>query len=97
MTRENESSRYKRAGKTYRATESMSTPVLNATSVNAGTVDASEAVQTPAIKFDVLTTIPVARIGPGAMKLVANSTGVMPVLNTTGTTWVYLNVTSVLA
>jgi len=38
-----------------------------------------------------------ARIGPGAMRFVSQSTGKMIMLNTTGTTWTYLNVTSVLA
>lgn len=42
-----------------------------------------------------LSAIPTARIAPGALQVISNSTGTAVVLNTTGTTWVYLNVTSV--
>lgn len=41
-----------------------------------------------------LSAIPTTRIQPGAMRMLDNSTGTVPVLNTTGTTWVYLNTTT---
>ena len=44
-----------------------------------------------------LTAAPGTRYAQGTMVFVANSTGTMIAVNTTGTTWTYLNVTSVLA
>jgi hypothetical protein len=41
--------------------------------------------------------LPSGRRGPGCVVMVSNSTGNLLALNTTGTTWKYLNVTSVLA
>ena len=45
----------------------------------------------------VMTAVPTIRYAPGALVVVANSTGVMLALNTTGTTWKYCTKTSVLA
>lgn len=50
-----------------------------------------------ALQLTATTTNSTARVGPGAMRFVSQSTGKLIMLNTTGTTWVYLNVTSVLA
>jgi hypothetical protein len=44
-----------------------------------------------------MAAVPSTRYGPGSLVYVTNSTGTMVALNTTGTTWKYLNVTSVLA
>lgn len=49
------------------------------------------------IKPGLLTAAPATRYGPGVCVMVGNSTGNMIAINTTGTTWAYLNVTSVLA
>ena len=49
------------------------------------------------IKFPVVATKPATRIAPGTVKVVSNSTGVGFVMNTTGTTWEYINTTSVQA
>lgn len=70
---------------------------VNATTVNATDVDASGAVLAPRLRLDVVTAIPTARTGPGAVAAVSNSTGVMLAINTTGTTWRYMAKTSVLA
>jgi hypothetical protein len=44
-----------------------------------------------------MAAVPAVRHGPGSLVFVTNSTGSMVAINTTGTTWTYLNVTSVLA
>ena len=44
-----------------------------------------------------LSAAPATRYAPGSAVFVTNSTGSMIALNTTGTTWTYCNVTSVLA
>ena len=44
-----------------------------------------------------LTAAPGTRYAPGSVVFIANSTGNMIAVNTTGTSWTYLNVTSVLA
>lgn len=49
------------------------------------------------LQLKVVTTVPTIRYGPGAVVMVANSTGKMLAVNTTGTTWKYCNVTAVLA
>lgn len=58
----------------------------------------STAVAFPSgVTFDSTTALPVTRSAPGTIEFVANSTGNMFVINTTGTTWTYIGVTSVLA
>ena len=49
------------------------------------------------LQLRVMSTVPTVRYGPGSVVMVANSTGKMLAVNTTGTTWKYCNVTSVLA
>jgi len=58
----------------------------------------STAVAFPSgVGLKAVTTVPTTRYAPGAVVFVGNSTGNLIALNTTGTTWTYLNVTSVLA
>ena len=54
-------------------------------------------IRASGVTFIVASTIPTLRSGPGTMVFVSNSTGHMACINTTGTTWKYLNVTSLLA
>jgi hypothetical protein len=61
------------------------------------TANANATVFPLAIQLTATSADPSARVGPGAVKFESNSTGAMLALNTTGTTWKYLNVTSVLA
>lgn len=49
------------------------------------------------ITLPTVTSLPAARIAPGTTKFITNGTGSGLVLNTTGTTWVYLNTTTVQA
>jgi len=58
----------------------------------------STAVAFPSgVTFQNLSAAPAGRYAPGTVVYVTNGTGTMLAINTTGTTWTYLNVTSVLA
>jgi len=58
----------------------------------------STAVAFPSgVTFQNLSAAPATRYAPGTVVSVTNGTGTMLAINTTGTTWTYLNVTSVLA
>ena len=48
-------------------------------------------------QFKIMTAVPSVRYGPGAVVAVVNSTGSALAINTTGTTWRYSSMTSVLA
>jgi hypothetical protein len=90
-----------------RLVSSLSTPTVNATTgtittvtattVNTSVVDASTNLQAPALLLDKTSVKPTARSQPGAVRLVANATTAMLAINTTGTTWKYCNVTTILA
>jgi hypothetical protein len=47
------------------------------------------------LRLTLLAAIPTTRVEPGAIRAVSNSTGVCLVINTTGTTWKYIQKTSV--
>jgi len=47
------------------------------------------------VVLPTVTTIPSARAGNGTLSVISDSTGQCVVINQTGTTWVYLNITSV--
>lgn len=48
-------------------------------------------------QFKVVTAVPAIRYAPGVVVCVVNSTGSGLAVNTTGTTWRYSSMTSVLA
>lgn len=45
----------------------------------------------------IVTSKPAVRVQPGAIRTLTNSTGTCIVINTTGTTWEFINATSVQA
>lgn len=49
------------------------------------------------LQLKILTTVPTIRYGPGSVVSIVNSTGSGLAINTTGTTWKYTSMTSVLA
>ena len=61
------------------------------------TANATQTVFPVGIQLTAAAAAPETRYGPGAAVFVSNSTGKMFALNTTGTTWTYIQVTSVLA
>jgi len=50
-----------------------------------------------AVQFTKTSVNTTARIGPGAVRFISNGTGKMLKVNTTGTTWKYISLTSTLA
>lgn len=61
------------------------------------TQDSTALIVPSALRLTAASAALSGRKGPGTLMMVGNSTGNMLALNTTGTTWKYLNVTSVLA
>lgn len=61
------------------------------------TQDSTAVILPSNLRLKKLTAVPSGRQSPGTICMVGNSTGNMIACNTTGTTWKYLNVTSVLA
>lgn len=61
------------------------------------TQDANRVAFPKGVQPGLLTTKPSTRYGPGSVVMVGNSTGNLLAINTTGTTWAYLNTTAVLA
>ena len=66
-------------------------------SANAITQNSTAVTFPDGIQLTGISAVLSGRKGPGTMVMVGNSTGNMLAVNTTGTTWKYLNVTSVLA
>ena len=66
-------------------------------SANAITQNSTAVAFPDGISLNSISAVLSGRKGPGHVVFVGNSTGNMLAVNTTGTTWKYLNVTSVLA
>ena len=61
------------------------------------TQDSTAVIFAGAVRITAASAVLSGRKAPGTLMMVGNSTGNMLAVNTTGTTWKYLNVTSVLA
>ena len=70
---------------------------LSGESTDIITQDSTAVIIPAAIRITAASAVLSGRKSPGTLMMVGNSTGNMLAVNTTGTTWKYLNVTSVLA